>query len=114
MVLTKYEILARDGFQCQKCGKLGLNLQAAHRIKQGNKSSKKNSTVKHIHNYVLRKYKRELTKQEIYKIIHDERNLVTSCDKCNDYFNIFFKPVERDQLIDLIYEKEIKEVSNEN
>jgi hypothetical protein len=101
MVKTKYEILARDFFTCQnpECGKHGEmeTLQLAHCVKQGKQ------TEQYIYNYILRKYNIELNKKDIRKIMHDEKNLITSCPKCNDLFNIYYKPELRDKKIDEIF-----------
>lgn len=92
-------ILRRDNYTCQCCGKVGdeNELSMAHRIKQG----------KGAQNYI-RKY---LMKKEIYysnrfitdEIINNPLNITTACrGNCNDSFNIFFKPVQRDTLLEKI------------
>jgi hypothetical protein len=110
MVKTKYEILSRDFFTCQNpdCGYFGNvdSLEMAHCMKQGKRDSKNNGTVNYIIAYIERNYGRRLTRKEAFKIIHDERNVVTSCKKCNDLFNIFFNDILRDKKIDTIYEAE--------
>lgn len=90
----RYSIFSRDGFICQTCGKPVYNRQPqiAHRIKQG----------KQTVNFLL-KHKKNLTIKQCEAIIHHNLNLVTVCSlKCNDSCNIFFKPVERDELIEKI------------
>jgi hypothetical protein len=98
----RYRIAARDFFSCQKCGKaVGTNGQVAHRIKQGKGSEK------YIQNYLIQNY-------EIFKklswirenIIDNGMNVVYCCSlQCNDSFNIFNKPVERDELLEKIIKK---------
>lgn len=98
----RYSIFARDGFICQTCGKPVYNRQPqiAHRIKQGKQSV----------NFLL-KEKKCLTVKQAEAILNHELNLVTTCSlKCNDSQNIFFKPVERDELIKQI----LKEVDTWN
>lgn len=97
MVLTKEEILVRDGYMCKKCGKTGY-LELAHRAKKGK------GTMKYIYNFIRDNYNVYLKKKDILKIVHDSDNLITSCPSCNSSFNLYFKPVMRDALIRKIYE----------
>lgn len=108
MVKTKYEILARDFFTCQKCGCYGgqNQLQLAHGIMQARSSG---MTIEYIINYIRDNYKVELSKKQGKDILNDEQNVFTSCAKCNDYFNIFYNPLKRDKRIRDIYEKEYGE-----
>lgn len=95
--MNRQEIFSRDGYICQVCGKPIFNRQPqiAHRIKQG----------KQTVNFLL-KLKKNLTIKQCESIIHNRFNLVTVCSlKCNDACNIFFKPVERDELIKKIMQE---------
>lgn len=90
----RQEIFARDGYICKICGRHIYNLhpQIAHRIKQG----------KQTINF-LKKHKNGLTDKQCISIINHELNLVTTCSlKCNDKCNIFYNPVERDDLLNKI------------
>lgn len=95
-MFDRFEIFQRDGFTCQCCGYFGnmSNLSVAHRIKQG----------KGTLNFI----KKFLAKNNIYynnsfitdNMINHEKNVVVACrGACNDSFNIFFNPVERDKLL---------------
>jgi len=110
MKKTKHEILVRDFYTCQnpECQKHGnmANLELAHLVRQGDQKSKKNQTVQYIKSFILDEYGVELKKKQIWDIIHDERNVITSCSKCNSLFNIFNNPELRDAKIREIYEKE--------
>jgi hypothetical protein len=99
----RYYIYSRDFFRCQKCGKdrnqtiLGI----AHRIKQGK------GTEKYIKQFALDRFGLDLKKYEIKKIIDHEDNMVVACNnRCNDSFNIFYKSVQRDELLEQIICKE--------
>ena len=86
-------VFARDFYVCQKCGN-NENLGIAHRIKQGH------GTINYIKKFVMKKYNLTLKKYQILEIINDPLNLVVACNgACNDSFNIFNKPVQRDELI---------------
>ena len=105
MVRTKYEILIRDNFQCQCCGKVfpADKLQLAHRIMQARRSK---LTLKYIQNYIKYQYNKDITLKQAEYILHDEDNLVTTCSlACNSHFNIWNNPVKRNKLVIKIYEK---------
>lgn len=103
-MVDRKKIYSRDFFLCQRCfkGRNEVNLEIAHRIKQGDKRSKKNYTFNFIRNYVLEKHGIEVSKSQIIEIIDHDYNVVLSCSKCNDYFNIFNKPEERNDLLNKI------------
>jgi len=99
-----HAIFARDQYICQCCGKHVSTFntpQIAHKIKSGKGSEN------HIASYIWEKYNKDRSKKWVKDyIIDNEMNLVSTCSlKCNDSFNIFFNPVERDALIDRIIEE---------
>lgn len=97
---VRKQVLIRDFFSCQRCGKSpGVNgLQIAHRIKSGT------GTEKYIQFYLETVQHQEWFLKDIReKIIDHPLNLVTTCSlSCNDSFNIFNNPEERDRLINKI------------
>jgi len=97
---TRKKILVRDFYTCQKCGKSG-STQVAHRIHKGKESNR------YIKNFVYNHYGIELTRAFVDEaILNHPDNLALACSlSCNDSFNIFYKPVQRDILIQQIYEK---------
>ena len=99
-------IIERDNYTCQKCGATpGYdNLQIAHRLGNNKRA------MRHIENFLELHYKKTLTKKFIQeKIIDNELDVVTTCSlECNASFNLFFRPVERDELLTKIIE-EVKE-----
>lgn len=74
------DIYNRDMWVCQRCGEKAS--QIAHRIAQ--------STVN------KKKYGKD--------IVHHKYNMVASCDRCNDYFNIGNIPEKVKRIIELIEE----------
>jgi len=99
-----YSILVRDNFTCKQCGKTpGISgLQIAHRIKNGV------GTENYIQNYYHLKhgFNFALSMKTIKAIINHPDNLVTVCSlRCNDKQNIFYNPVERDELLLQIIDK---------
>ena len=92
------EIYERDGYRCRRCGKQATEI--AHRI------AKSKANRKYIKDYAKKHYSLELSEKNIDKIIHHNLNLSASCKKCNDYFNIGFKKIKRDNLISEIIEEE--------
>ena len=94
-------IMERDLYICQRCGKNRnqAKLEIAHRIKQGKKTSKKNQTVNFIKKFMIENYDIYIKKSDAIDIIDHEYNLVVSCDICNSSFNLFNKPVPRDELL---------------
>jgi hypothetical protein len=98
---TRDKVFCRDNFKCVICGKhiqTYNSCQVAHSIKSGKGSEN------HIMAYIWSKYKKDRSRAWINKYILDnEMNLSSVCSlSCNDACNIFFKPVERDELIDRI------------
>lgn len=97
---TRVKIMIRDFFTCQKCYKMpGMSgLQIAHRIKSGK------GTEKYIQFYLETVQHQEWLLKEIREqIIDHPLNLVSTCSlSCNDSFNIFNNPEERDKLINEI------------
>ena len=94
---TRNYVLMRDCYTCQRCGKNVYisQLQIAHRIKSGK------GTLNHIKkNFSVDK----MTDKDIKEnIIDHPLNLVTTCSlRCNDSFNVFNNPVERDKLLNKI------------
>ena len=67
----RYEIIVRDRFVCQRCGKpVGVYGQLAHRVKSGK------GTLKFIENFLQQNYNKVLTKKDIKnKIIDNKKNL---------------------------------------
>lgn len=92
-------VYTRDFFSCQKCGGVE-NLGIAHRIKSGK------GTQKYIKNFMISKYNITLNMMQVNQIINDPLNLILACNgDCNDSFNIFNKPVQRDELLQKIIYK---------
>lgn len=96
----RYEIFARDFFQCRRCGATGQEkLTLAHRIKSGVGSEE------FLIKYFEAVYNISLQKKQARDILDHELNLVTACrGKCNDSMNIFFNPVKSVDLIKRIAE----------
>lgn len=96
-------VYARDAFMCQKCGKPAI--QIAHKIRQGSKTIK-NPVIKHINVDLLHIYNIDKSVNWIWEnVIYNEDNLIASCQVCNDSFNIWNKPVQAQELLDIIYLK---------
>lgn len=101
---TRDKVFMRDKFLCVVCGKhiqTYNSCQVAHKVKSGKGSEK------HISAYIWNKYKKDRSHKWVSKYILDnEMNLSSVCSlSCNDAENIFFKPLKRDDLIDLIIEE---------
>lgn len=101
MVKTKYELLVRDFFTCQRCGTFGNmdTLQRAHQVRQGKQSER------FVKEFIKEKYNITLSIKDIRSIIDDEENIRISCPDCNDSFNMFYNQELRDEKITNIYEK---------
>jgi len=100
---TRDKVFARNQYKCSVCGlhvQHNNNMQIAHSIKSGKGSEN------HIMQYLWSKYKKDRSRRWVKDYILDnELNLSGVCSlKCNDKCNIFFNPIERDKLIDLIIE----------
>jgi len=100
----RLKVFARDEYLCQVCGKhISANgsPQLAHRIKSGKGSQN------HITAYIWNKYQKDRSaKWATDFIIDSELNLMSTCSlDCNSRCNIFFKSIERDNLIDEIIEQ---------
>jgi 5-methylcytosine-specific restriction endonuclease McrA len=100
----RHNIFSRDQFLCTACGKhivINGTPQLAHNIKSGKGSEN------HIIAYIWNTYRKDRSRKWVNKYILDnDMNLSSTCSlKCNDSKNIFFKPVERDALIDRIIEE---------
>jgi hypothetical protein len=100
---SRDKVFARDLYRCVICGEhiqRYNSCQIAHHVKSG-----KGSEL-HIMAYLWSKYKKDRSRAWVNKYILDnEMNLSSVCSlKCNDACNIFFKPIERDALIDKIIE----------
>lgn len=94
----RLEIYNRDNYTCQypDCNIKGFdNLQLAHRIGQGHNLS--------IENYFRWFKEINLTKKFIEIILNHKFNLVSSCAKHNDYFNIGFKNEATIKLLNKIW-----------
>lgn len=93
------QIIIRDFFTCQTCGKPANYPQIAHKIKQGKGSEE------YIIKYIRENYGDDKTRTWIKKnVINSHKNVVTTCSlECNDAQNIFFNNEKRDSLIDEIY-----------
>jgi len=94
----KYQrIMARDNYTCMRCGKTGIGLELAHRVKRGK------GTAETLVKYFRQAYQKELSKKECEDIIDDDDNLVVACSgSCNSSYNIFFRPIEAVELIEKI------------
>ena len=73
----RLQVFSRDNYTCQKCGKPATEI--AHRI--ANTKSNALTCSKNVINHPF--------------------NLVASCQKCNDYFNIGNKPEIAKRLVEL-------------
>jgi hypothetical protein len=97
---VRLHIYERDGYKCchPECGVMDFySLQMAHRI------AKTNFNRFYIRSMIRLHFNVDVRKKTIEKILHHPLNLVTSCSKHNDYFNIGFKRNEAEELIKLIY-----------
>jgi len=97
-------VFTRNNYRCEVCGlhvQHYNTMQVAHKIKSG-----KGSEL-HIMVYIWEKYRKDRSRKWVNDFILDnELNLSGVCSlKCNDSKNIFFKPLERDALIDKIIEE---------
>ena len=101
MGLSHYEIrFQRKDIYVLTLLKFQSKLSLAHRIKQGVQSEK------FIYKYMIEHYNLDLSNKQIKQIIHHPENLVVACrGACNDSFNIFYKPVERNELLEKIIDK---------
>lgn len=98
---VRERVYLRDDGICQKCKKKGglYNFQLAHRIMKGSQSERT------IMNFIRDKYQTYITRVQAREILNHEDNLQLMCPgDCNDSANIFFNPVERDELIKKIWE----------
>lgn len=98
---TRISVFERGGYNCEICGKPVNHEgtpQIAHCIHKGKQAEN------HIMPYIWNKYKKDRGRKFIQvNILENKMNLVAVCSlRCNDKCNIFFKPVERDNLIDYI------------
>lgn len=96
-MFDRQEIFEKYNYTCQCCGYFGdhSRLSIAHKIKQGK------GTIKYIKNY-FSDY--NFTDKHIKdNIINNEKNVTLACrGNCNDSFNLFYKPLQRDFLLDEI------------
>jgi 5-methylcytosine-specific restriction endonuclease McrA len=102
---TRDKVFMRDKFICVICGKhiqSSNSCQVAHSIKSGKGSEN------HITAYIWNKYRKDRSRKWVNTYIIDNiKNLSSVCSlSCNDACNIFFKPLKRDALIDLIIEED--------
>ena len=100
-MIDREHIFARDSYTCCNCGQPVLKgqPQIAHRIKQGK------GTENYLKKYIMSKYGIFAKPVLIKRIVHHEKNLrSTCCLSCNDAQNIFYKPEQRDRLVDEILE----------
>lgn len=98
------KVFSRNQYRCEVCGlhvQHYNTCQIAHSIKSGKGSEN------HIMAYIWEKYQKDRSRKWVNDFILDNPlNLSGVCSlKCNDSKNIFFKPIERDLLIDEIIEK---------
>jgi len=101
---TRILVFNRSGYLCEVCGSpiRGKNSpQIAHRIHKGK------TAENHIMAYLWNTYGVDRNRRYVREnILENEKNLMAVCGgKCNDMCNIFFRPVERDALLDLIFQK---------
>ena len=99
MAYNRRQVIIRDFFTCQSCGEPVRmdKIQIAHKIHQGEESES------HISNWLNGKGLSWSKNRIRESIINNENNVcVTCCSRCNDKQNIFFKPVERDALLEKI------------
>lgn len=93
-------VVNRDMFTCQCCGKTpGMTgLQVAHRMHQGKQ------TENYIIGVLTSEYNVDKSRAWIRRnVIDHPDNLKTACcSKCNDSFNLLFKPIECKKLLDSI------------
>ncbi len=93
---TRDRVYVRDSFLCQffGCHEGSVNrLQMAHRLA---KTQANRAWIKRTTHILLNV---DLTEHQVDLIIHHDFNLVTSCAKHNDYFNIGNKPNDRKVLL---------------
>lgn len=101
---TRDKVFSRDKYLCVNCGKhiqTYNSCQIAHSIKSGKGSEN------HIMSYIWQHYQKDRSRKWVNKyILNCEMNLSSVCSlSCNDSRNIFYKPIERDLLIDKIIEE---------
>lgn len=97
------KVFARDMFTCRRCGNRKQSvLSMAHRIKSGKGS------VNYIKKYMMNNFRFSITKQEVQTILYHADNLIVACrGNCNDSYNIFNQPVNRDRLMIAIFRKAV-------
>lgn len=97
---TRERVYVRDSFLCQffGCheGSVG-RLQMAHRL------SKSRANREWIKRKSYEMFQIDLTESQVDLIIHHDFNLVTSCAKHNDYFNLGNRTNDRKDLLVRIY-----------
>jgi 5-methylcytosine-specific restriction endonuclease McrA len=95
---TRERVYHRDGHKCQYpgCDVAGyMNLQLAHKIRQG----QENSIMVHW----KKEFKRFISKKDANEILHNDLNLVSMCSVHNSSVDITFNPEERRKLLKKIY-----------
>lgn len=103
---SKKAIFARDNWRCQfpDCDVRGQeNLQVAHRIKQGKGSED------YVMVFWYDQYGQSISRKYAQHIINHPFNMVASCPQHNDAFNIFYKPEERDALLEKIHAESLSD-----
>lgn len=102
---TRLKVFARSGYTCEICGKPVSQYgtaQLAHRIHKGK------TAENHILPFIWNTYQKDRSRKWVQDyILESPLNLVPVCSiRCNDKANIFFKSVQRDELIKKIIESE--------
>ena len=103
----RHEIFERDNWTCQNCGKnIEVDkMQIAHRIRQ-DASARGTTTIKMVREFWQKNFNETITKKYAKeKIIDNSLNITTVCSLgCNGVFNIYFRPLEVENLLNRIYE----------
>ena len=102
----RMRIFDRDAWMCP-CGypvRFFHTEQIAHRIHKGKQSTN------YIIYFIRDNYKEDVSRKWVYEnVLNHDKNIIGVCSAiCNDAQNIFFKNMERDNLLREILEEELK------
>jgi hypothetical protein len=104
---TRESVFSRSEYLCEVCGNHVSKYstpQIAHRVHKGK------TAENYIMSFIWNEFKKDRSRKWVRdNILEVAENLKAVCSlKCNDKVNIFFKPVERDELLRELIESAIK------
>lgn len=107
---THQKVLERNNYICEHPGCLNRSTEVAHRIAQT--KSNRQDLIKKAWSWVARGWMKLddfISMKKAKELLDDELNLAGSCKEHNDYFNIGFKRVSAESLMEEILRKEFKD-----